>query len=117
MLFLSILFLLLTACSKQEDDMEISEQREHPTADDYMKERNVENERSYTYPLTGERTHDEVKDRIVAVMVNNHEHARPRSEEHTSELQSRGQLVCRLLLEKKKEYRYGHDSVLTREIM
>src|SRR6266536_2048097 len=27
----------------------------------------------------------------------------PRSEEHTSELQSRGDLVCRLLLEKKKE--------------
>src|SRR5439155_26612069 len=27
---------------------------------------------------------------------------RARSEEHTSELQSRGQLVCRLLLEKKK---------------
>src|SRR5690625_5636158 len=27
----------------------------------------------------------------------------PRSEEHTSELQSRGQLVCRLLLEKKKK--------------
>src|SRR5690625_6390101 len=27
--------------------------------------------------------------------------ANPRSEEHTSELQSRGQLVCRLLLEKK----------------
>src|SRR5439155_25134065 len=28
--------------------------------------------------------------------------ARERSEEHTSELQSRGHLVCRLLLEKKK---------------
>src|SRR5439155_9054342 len=28
--------------------------------------------------------------------------ARNRSEEHTSELQSRGHLVCRLLLEKKK---------------
>src|SRR5690625_6315205 len=28
---------------------------------------------------------------------------RSRSEEHTSELQSRGQLVCRLLLEKKKK--------------
>src|SRR5206468_4844487 len=27
----------------------------------------------------------------------------PRSEEHTSELQSRSDLVCRLLLEKKKE--------------
>src|SRR5947209_13988083 len=30
-------------------------------------------------------------------------HARLRSEEHTSELQSRQYLVCRLLLEKKKE--------------
>src|SRR5690625_6216490 len=29
-----------------------------------------------------------------------------RSEEHTSELQSRGHLVCRLLLEKKKRYIY-----------
>src|SRR5690625_6534730 len=29
-----------------------------------------------------------------------------RSEEHTSELQSRGQLVCRLLLEKKKRYSF-----------
>src|SRR2546430_3722194 len=28
--------------------------------------------------------------------------ARPRSEEHTSELQSQSNLVCRLLLEKKK---------------
>src|SRR5690625_1229303 len=29
-----------------------------------------------------------------------------RSEEHTSELQSRGHLVCRLLLEKKKKEKY-----------
>src|SRR5204863_7857937 len=29
----------------------------------------------------------------------------PRSEEHTSELQSRRDLVCRLLLEKKKKHR------------
>src|SRR3712207_7787237 len=29
-----------------------------------------------------------------------------RSEEHTSELQSRQYLVCRLLLEKKKQYKY-----------
>src|SRR5439155_1999664 len=34
--------------------------------------------------------------------------ARERSEEHTSELQSRGHLVCRLLLEKKKKNK--HDS-------
>src|SRR2546427_5637845 len=30
-------------------------------------------------------------------------HRRPRSEEHTSELQSQSNLVCRLLLEKKKK--------------
>src|SRR3989441_2658812 len=33
---------------------------------------------------------------------------RERSEEHTSELQSLAYLVCRLLLEKKKEYRSCH---------
>src|SRR5258707_10457096 len=33
-----------------------------------------------------------------------------RSEEHTSELQSRQYLVCRLLLEKKKSRRYPHSS-------
>src|SRR2546430_13071979 len=44
-----------------------------------------------------------------------------RSEEHTSELQSQSNLVCRLLLEKKKttkhitlESPYGHD--LTRQL-
>src|SRR5690606_41209040 len=33
-----------------------------------------------------------------------------RSEEHTSELQSRENLVCRLLLEKKKNDRSTHDT-------
>src|SRR3712207_6958546 len=32
-----------------------------------------------------------------------------RSEEHTSELQSRQYLVCRLLLEKKKTYTHTHS--------
>src|SRR5690606_41758824 len=36
--------------------------------------------------------------RVVSSLRRHH----PRSEEHTSELQSRGNLVCRLLLEKKK---------------
>src|SRR5690625_5695906 len=38
---------------------------------------------------------------------------RLRSEEHTSELQSRGHLVCRLLLEKKKE----HEKVILEAAM
>src|SRR5690625_2147717 len=35
---------------------------------------------------------------------------RTRSEEHTSELQSRGQLVCRLLLEKKQKLTFKRQA-------
>src|SRR2546427_6093243 len=50
--------------------------------------------------------------RAVRPVVFGHrqEHAtesRPRSEEHTSELQSQSNLVCRLLLEKKKKKKYN----------
>src|SRR5438093_3955333 len=49
-------------------------------------------------------------------------HGRPvhrhgiRSEEHTSELQSLTNLVCRLLLEKKKRARYSDPLVITNSI-
>src|SRR5436190_18140662 len=39
---------------------------------------------------------------------------RDRSEEHTSELQSHSDLVCRLLLEKKKVFQRAHGGVSTR---
>src|SRR2546430_4283397 len=38
---------------------------------------------------------------------------RPRSEEHTSELQSQSNLVCRLLLEKKKNARHSLRSLIS----
>src|SRR2546421_5469420 len=38
-------------------------------------------------------------------------HGRSRSEEHTSELQSRSDLVCRLLLEKKKKKKENHIEI------
>src|SRR5439155_24214958 len=41
-------------------------------------------------------------ERFLLASLEVHEQ-RARSEEHTSELQSRGHLVCRLLLEKKKK--------------
>src|SRR5690625_5343084 len=40
--------------------------------------------------------------RIRHPTLDQHQRVANRSEEHTSELQSRGHLVCRLLLEKKK---------------
>src|SRR3712207_6901827 len=42
---------------------------------------------------------------VVAAQEPEHQEEQARSEEHTSELQSRQYLVCRLLLEKKKNKR------------
>src|SRR3712207_7747614 len=53
-----------------------------------------------------------VDDRVVGHVA--------RSEEHTSELQSRQYLVCRLLLEKKKEHRAAlssHQYTLYRHLL
>src|SRR3712207_7889395 len=58
------------------------------------------------------RVVDPVRELHTAVVVNSGNHAcegeGDRSEEHTSELQSRQYLVCRLLLEKKKNKKYNH---------
>src|SRR2546422_4342208 len=49
---------------------------------------------------------------LVPLMARSLDHTtRRRSEEHTSELQSRLHLVCRLLLEKKKKKTQPHKSV------
>src|SRR5207253_5265196 len=39
-----------------------------------------------------------------------------RSEEHTSELQSRGHLVCRLLLEKTKKHNINHTETTSEHV-
>src|SRR3989449_6117264 len=52
---------------------------------------------SHVIPELGARTKTTVVEELAA-----HAHSLGRSEEHTSELQSRLHLVCRLLLEKKK---------------
>src|SRR5439155_3059915 len=66
-----------------------------------------------THPMSGEeligqspRTNEKEADRREKLGVPIQELIEEiRSEEHTSELQSRGHLVCRLLLEKKKKKR------------
>src|SRR3712207_8595880 len=52
--------------------------------------------------LSGEHPDRHVADELLVEAVLD----QPRSEEHTSELQSRQYLVCRLLLEKKKQVQY-----------
>src|SRR5690554_7165169 len=44
---------------------------------------------------------------IPSIIIKNMRHINNRSEEHTSELQSRPHIVCRLLLEKKKKERFN----------
>src|SRR3712207_7884812 len=53
-----------------------------------------------TVPVGSTRFVDDAMGRDDVIVVSNPE----RSEEHTSELQSRQYLVCRLLLEKKNQY-------------
>src|SRR5438045_7771330 len=51
----------------------------------------------------------ETKPRAVLIANGPGDQHRARSEEHTSELQSLRHLVCRLLLEKKKQIKYEED--------
>src|SRR5206468_6991781 len=53
-------------------------------------------------PLTGLLNHREFQEAVSRELEACRRHGESRSEEHTSELQSRSDLVCRLLLEKKK---------------
>src|SRR2546422_5485176 len=61
--------------------------------------------RSFEYPRLGPGMMWEA----VAGEIQRHHAVLRRSEEHTSELQSRLHLVCRLLLEKKKALRIPHS--------
>src|SRR2546430_7662460 len=68
-----------------------------PLGDPFRKLLGPDWQRQHWYPTPAER------DAALAEMSRRHE----RSEEHTSELQSQSNLVCRLLLEKKKKH-YRH---------
>src|SRR5438067_7311894 len=57
-----------------------------------------------TSPDSSEITGEPLWPGITLWLYSNSSISLPRSEEHTSELQSRFDLVCRLLLEKKKIY-------------
>src|SRR2546429_6435966 len=71
----------------------------------------AENHAQHVFPRSAQ--HDAHSDlvRALAGQVGNHtvdSDGGKRSEEHTSELQSRLHLVCRLLLEKKKKQQTSH---------
>src|SRR5947209_16069338 len=71
------------------------------------------------------QTHDAHAQRLISRGIiseiskhSRHLHSgRDRSEEHTSELQSRQYLVCRLLLEKKNKRRTTRSGIARRHVM
>src|SRR5690625_6873459 len=62
--------------------------------------------------LTGDIQQDELPVKVTNPRIEFRGIALHRSEEHTSELQSRGHLVCRLLLEKKKKTKEGNEKAI-----
>src|SRR3712207_8611849 len=60
------------------------------------------------HTVVGKKIVNETIDYVVSIY---RDFGFQRSEEHTSELQSRQYLVCRLLLEKKNIHSYNHLSV------
>src|SRR5207253_6785422 len=74
----------------------------YQTAGDTKMNESPENKKQTASPATGHNEKRNARTTIVAVVAVVGV-AVLRSEEHTSELQSRGHLVCRLLLEKKKK--------------
>src|SRR5207253_9604901 len=62
--------------------------------------------RETLHALLRPRVVESPPDELEVLLVDRDRLRLERSEEHTSELQSRGHLVCRLLLEKKKENKW-----------
>src|SRR5690625_5654386 len=87
------------------DDAEAARQfaAENPDLSTFVEQ--VSTARSRTAQLGPEwpRTAKAIYTANQRVLVDDTDPAEARSEEHTSELQSRGHLVCRLLLEKKNK--------------
>lgn len=78
LLILSLL-IILGACGKQETSQPVEPEPMEPVEE--VEEEPEPEEVVYPYiaPLTGLGTMEEIKDRIIAVMINNHNQARPQS--------------------------------------
>src|SRR5690625_6832856 len=102
-LFLVALLLVAVGCSSGDsDDVEAEESSAEEVADSDVDMEELEEEFGVTEGEDAEIPELLPADLYVTDdMEIEHTVVNERSEEHTSELQSRGHLVCRLLLEKK----------------
>ncbi len=74
------LFALLAACSDDASEDPVEEDSDEEAVTDPNESEEGENEEpEFTYPLTGLGAYEEPKNRALAVMVNNHNKARPQT--------------------------------------
>src|SRR5690625_1852552 len=77
----AIVMISLIGC-KKKDEEEINDNNNHGINDEEINENEEAEEEltyDYVYPLTGIETNEDVSNRIVGVMINNHPAARPQS--------------------------------------
>lgn len=81
-LFIALSLFIFVSCSNQENDTE-KKAGDHSQREDDIPvphgQADIAEDPVFTYPLTGEETSEEITDRIIAVMVNNHPKARPQT--------------------------------------
>src|SRR5690554_7760515 len=94
-LSISFLLLMITSCSDFQKVVKGDDYEEK-----FLQANRFYDNGSYTKALT---LYEQIYQRLPNTDKGQVSYYRIRSEEHTSELQSRPHLVCRLLLEKKKE--------------
>lgn len=78
LLFIFMIFSLV-ACTNNDSRVANEEEQEEPEEIEEKEEIPVPEEPKSIYPLTGLEAEEELKDRMVAIMVNNHPKARPQT--------------------------------------
>ena len=79
---LLMILVVNSACSDDEETSEEPAETEQNQTDDESTENEneeIETKPQYTYPLNGEESEEEVTNRALAVMINNHSKARPQT--------------------------------------
>jgi hypothetical protein len=85
-IFLLVLLIGLAACQSDETDSSLTEPTEENDVNDDSNEDASDQEPNQTYPLTGIKTNEDVNNRVIGVMVNNHPKARPQSGLHKADV-------------------------------
>lgn len=78
LIILSVLFVCMVSCSKDDDTKNVDNHDQH-TSKNTVEEKEAPEKPASIYPFTGKETNEEITNRAITVMVNNHPKARPQT--------------------------------------